>query len=208
MHHDSAMGDPEERNKWEGMSQGPQAPWFHTDGVEEPRWVISHPCWRVEHWPELPAIEVLGHHCRSCAWPLIEQCLAGRQRSLTWAGKGTQTAMGEGASLQEAWAPKWEWRWKGAKWRQKWQGMQVPGATGDKTGRWWEKCMKEKSMEESKIEERKRELRKVLTPLEEGALTPGRLPVRQSPPPVSKFPLYGQEIFSFCSWWNKLGHAL
>lgn len=41
----TAPGDPEERNKWEGMSQGPQAPWFHRGGVEEPRWVTSRPFW-------------------------------------------------------------------------------------------------------------------------------------------------------------------
>lgn len=46
----------------------------------------------------------------------MEPCLAGRQRSPTRAGKGIQTTMGEGAGLQEAWASKWEWRWKGAKW--------------------------------------------------------------------------------------------
>lgn len=79
--------------------------------------------------------------------------------------------------------------------------MHVPGAKGNKTGGQWEKCVKEERMEEAKIEERKVKQRKVLTPFEEEALAPGRLPVGQSPPFVSKFPIWkcGQEKFSLCS---------
>lgn len=58
----------------------------------------------------------------------------------------------------------------------------MPGATENNTGGQWAKRVIEKRMEEAKIEERKGKLRKVLTPLEEEALAPGELLIRQSLP--------------------------